>query len=340
MKKIWFGLFSMVITVQLHAQNVGIGTTTPTEILELKRASRSTLKISSENFTDTSQLVLSNKNASNTGTEFRISAIRESGLFITSFSDLPANNSDSLLVIETNGNIGIGVKNPSHKLEVRGNSLLIGNTGIDINPTAKLHVNGGIKIEGTNIFEFGSGIAGKEVNAGKVGYNAFGQNALTFVGAGTNAINRAVYFFAEGGTTFGGPVSVYGNTLVNNDLTLNGKLTTPTTGNSNMVPVCMGTVRWNNGTLTTNPIINGTGNFTLSPTTVNGMVEISINGHYYSTTDYVTVATCVRDEGFGAATGYATAQDSGNGKLQIYTYIQGQNLYSRSFHFIVYRINN
>ena len=42
------------------------------------------------------------------------------------------------------------------------------NVGIGTNtPTAKLDVNGGIKLQGLNLFEFGAGVAGKEVNAGK-----------------------------------------------------------------------------------------------------------------------------------------------------------------------------
>jgi hypothetical protein len=37
----------------------------------------------------------------------------------------------------------------------------------------------------------------KRTNAGKIGYNALGQNA-SFVGAGTKT---TIYYFAEGGTT-------------------------------------------------------------------------------------------------------------------------------------------
>jgi hypothetical protein len=86
-----------------------------------------------------------------------------------------------------------------------------GNTGIGINPaTAKLHVNGLMKIEGSNSLEFGAGIAGKEMNAGKIGYNSFGSGALEIVGAGTNATNRRVFFYSEGGTVFSGPVDVRG----------------------------------------------------------------------------------------------------------------------------------
>lgn len=97
------------------------------------------------------------------------------------------------------------------------------NVGIGIaGPTAKLHVNGSVKLEGLNLFEFGAGVGGKELNAGKIGYNAFGTNALAFVGAGTSTSNRAVYFFAEGGTTFTGPATIAGNTNIGGQLQLNG----------------------------------------------------------------------------------------------------------------------
>lgn len=95
-------------------------------------------------------------------------------------------------------------------LLLQAQNVGIGNT----NPTARLHVTGMVKIDGLNLLEFGADIAGKELNAGKIGYNAFGTNALAIVGAGTNTSNRAVYFFAEGGTTFTGPVNVQGNIRV------------------------------------------------------------------------------------------------------------------------------
>ena len=49
--------------------------------------------------------------------------------------------------------------------------------------------------------ELGNGVAGKEANAGKIGYNAFGSGALDIVGAGTSGTNRKVKIWAEGGTT-------------------------------------------------------------------------------------------------------------------------------------------
>jgi hypothetical protein len=131
------------------------------------------------------------------------------------------------------------------------------NVGIGITPTAKLHVNGTLKIEGTNNLELGGGVAGKEVNAGKIGYNTFGTGGLEIVGAGTNAANRKVYFFAESGTSFNGPIFASGSSSIS-DLSVGGRLTTVPTGANHMLPVCYGTVDGNTGTK-----LNGTGNFSV-----------------------------------------------------------------------------
>ncbi len=201
MKKIVL-LLLISFPIIVVAQNVGIGTTTPTEKLEVKNPLRSTLKVSTNSTSDTSELLLSNKTVNGFGTfytDFSIKSVREEGLFFSSLSDFPANASANSLVIRPNGNIGIGIL-----------------------PSVKLDVNGAIKLEGLNLFEFGAGIAGKELNAGKIGYNAFGTNALAIVGAGTNSTNRAVYFFAEGGTTFNGPATIFGNTNIAGQLQVNG----------------------------------------------------------------------------------------------------------------------
>lgn len=84
-----------------------------------------------------------------------------------------------------------------------------GNVGIGTGtPLARLHIAGNAKIDGNNTLEFGAGIAGKEVSAGKIGYQSFGTfTALDIVGAGTGA-NRKIKFWNEGGASFSGNVGI------------------------------------------------------------------------------------------------------------------------------------
>jgi hypothetical protein len=118
----------------VFGQNVGIGTATPQAKLEVWNALKATVKIRSNNFNDTTQLILSNRNATERGTDFNISSNRESGLRITSTSDLPANNHDSILMLTPNGNVGINRTTPTERLDVNGNINLKGN--LKLNGTA------------------------------------------------------------------------------------------------------------------------------------------------------------------------------------------------------------
>jgi len=85
-----------------------------------------------------------------------------------------------------------------------------GNVGIGLPiPLSKLHVAGNVKIDGANTIELGAGIVGKDVNAGKIAYQAFGSNnALDIIGAGTLGSNRKITFWNEGGAEFRGSVKV------------------------------------------------------------------------------------------------------------------------------------
>jgi hypothetical protein len=61
-------------------------------------------------------------------------------------------------------------------------------------------------MRGSNVVEFGLGVAGKQADAGKIGYQTFTAGALDIVGAGTTNTNRQIKFWNEGGATFAGEV--------------------------------------------------------------------------------------------------------------------------------------
>ncbi len=132
MIKLCIALISIFSCFKSMAQNVGIGTTTPSSKLEIKSAVKSVVKISSNNFLDTSQLIFSNRNNSNQGTDMHVTSNRESGLRFSSSSDLPANNKDTIMQITPTGLVGIRTATPQYPLDVKG----------DINVTGELRTNG------------------------------------------------------------------------------------------------------------------------------------------------------------------------------------------------------
>jgi hypothetical protein len=73
-----------------------------------------------------------------------------------------------------------------------------------------IRASGGIGLGPSTFLDFGFGVAGREANAGKVGYALFTANTLDIVGAGTTNANRKIKFWAEGGTTFTGAINVNG----------------------------------------------------------------------------------------------------------------------------------
>ncbi len=227
------------------------------------------------------------------------------------------------------------------------NITSIGNTGLGIIPSgAKLHINGGVKIEGLNFLEFGAGIAGKEANAGRIVYNGFGTNALAIVGAGTTNTNRRLHFFAEGGAIFEAPVqinrlsffdggAVIGNFgAVNGNFNVNGKITRGQTGSTNLVPICMGLV----GQF--GEVVSGTGNFSVFYNESTREKDITINGETYTDEGYITIVTNIRQfEGVNFAMTKAV-----NGKLRVTQSPGGSSITGPpgnttvAFHFVVYKL--
>jgi Head domain of trimeric autotransporter adhesin len=97
---------------------------------------------------------------------------------------LTVNNRKTAFVIQQDGNVGIGIRRP----------------------TSLLHVNGEVGINGSYPLELGADVVGKELNAGKIGYEAFTLGALDMVGAGTATGNRRIKLWAEGGLEVAGTI--------------------------------------------------------------------------------------------------------------------------------------
>lgn len=57
----------------------------------------------------------------------------------------------------------------------------------------------GAWVAGANVIEFGQGVAGKQNDAGKIGYQTFSADALDVVGAGATQAERKIKFWTEGG---------------------------------------------------------------------------------------------------------------------------------------------
>jgi len=74
-----------------------------------------------------------------------------------------------------------------------------------------LAIAGPAKIAGKNTLEFGAGVGGKQVDAGKIAYQVWTSDALDIVGAGgPGHTNRKIKFWAEGGATLDGALDVSG----------------------------------------------------------------------------------------------------------------------------------
>jgi len=95
---------------------------------------------------------------------------------------------DFLKPILANGTVGTS-----------GQVLTSGGSGGTVSWTTVSGGGGGSSLSGSNTFEWGTGVSGKESNAGKIGYSTFsgaGYNyALDIVGAGTSSSNRNVRIY-------------------------------------------------------------------------------------------------------------------------------------------------
>ncbi len=170
----------ILVTTICHAQNVGVGTITPSYKLHVDNGSLDTTymgittRTTGTNLGDGLLLGVAGKSA--------IIANLENGNLRLGTNNL------SRIIIDSTGNVGLGT----------------------FTPVTKLDVNGGLRVAGFNSIELGGGVAGKEINAGKIGYRTFTTDALDIVGAGASTTDRKVKLYAEGGTTLTGPLNIAG----------------------------------------------------------------------------------------------------------------------------------
>jgi len=160
--------------------------------------------VASTTYTGGNMSLSGNLNVAGTLTVVNITATNlvdtnvSAGVVLSSTAFSATGNSNTLgNLFTTSGNIGIGMTSPSVRLDVNGT----------------IRASAGILIPDSNIIEFGHGVSGKEVNAGKIGYNVF-TDGLNIVGSGTDT-NRLVYIYEhlEVGTSIT-TGTIHANTLI------------------------------------------------------------------------------------------------------------------------------
>jgi hypothetical protein len=238
MKKISTLVSILFFATSVFAQNVGVGTTSPSSNFEVKKAIKSTIKVSTTDYVDTSQLIFSNKSGI-IGTDMLISSNRESGLRFSSKSDIGSQTKDTIMQITPQGNVGIRTATPAYPLDVKG----------DINTTGLMHLNGDAGLAGQVLtsngissaptwektafsnntrFSFGFNSFGPNRSSDSVRYNATRYNtnsADVFINASQSRITIAktgLYHFEIGYyVEVAGFTPAYDNIFIIWDLVMN-----------------------------------------------------------------------------------------------------------------------
>lgn len=146
-----------------------------------------------------------------------------------------ANSAAAQIVTVASTSVGINTATPGSALDVNGTVTA---SGLTVNGPATLNssvtLSNGAAINGQNVLEFGKGIAGKDVNAGKIGYRTF-DLGLNITGAGATG-HRVVSILAEDGTvTYGGVGVNRGNVGAGYMLDVNGAARVSSLTSSNTV---------------------------------------------------------------------------------------------------------
>jgi hypothetical protein len=305
-----FLVLTLITTSTLPAQNVGIGISTPTNKLHVAANSPAPLKV--ENLSGSASEIQFTVSG---GTRGFVGAYN--GIFeMVTVGSTPITFGTDLLprmAIGANGNVGIGNNiSPAERLVIQEGNLQLLNSGKGIILNAAEQP---IITRAYDAFTSGS----------KQGVGRWGlfmeANRLTL--GMPNAAGKSFEIAAYNAN------STRSTLLTVNEI---GQMSRPATGTADLLPVAMGFVS-ENGT-----IISGTGNFSIAPEETNGLKEISIAGHNYTSASYITVISCVSDAGMGPSASYGVSQQAANGKLRVWTFMSNGNANRCTFQFVVYKL--
>ena len=134
-----------------------------------------------------------------------------------------ANVETERMTFKSGGNVGIGVSDPTQKLDVAGT----------------IKTTGDILLTGASVLNFGSDLT-KEANAGKIGYGTFTANTLDILGATVGAaLPRSIKLWDNVITN--GTLTVAGATTLSSTLGVTGQTTINVGANSSTLPTTRGT---------------------------------------------------------------------------------------------------
>lgn len=342
--------------------NVGIGTNSPNAQLEVRSNGSlvsNTLYLSNTSDGDGygTKIAFRSQFISTLWTQAEIRGITANGssqgnLVFNVMNNRSGSNLIEAMRINGDGNVGIGLPNPSFPLHVRtttndrgayfetsgtnSTSSKIGVTGISTNGTgAGINKGGAFNAVGGTSDNYG--IDAQAVNGGA---SQRGVNAIASGGTGTN---YGIYSSASGGATNWAGYFTSGNVYMQNNvgigtvpsakLDVNGTVNvsgevnnTAKTGAANLVPIAYGSIT-NTGT-----ILNvGTGNFTVTWDAANSRYLITIIGESYHFSNYITTVTPI------SSANLSTATDSVGGDLVVTIYNSTNTKVQNSFQFVVFK---
>jgi hypothetical protein len=211
---------------------IGIGTATPAATLDVVGGLLHVAGTTAPMVTSQGAYIGWNALSGGTGeTDFINNQGQGAGGFAFMNTPLSGAPRNTLMFMSGTGDVGIGTVSPKDKLDVSGSARM---TSLNVSGSARmtsLNVDGsagmttlnvtgsaritGLKVPGmgiteSNVLEFGAGVTGKQLDAGKIGYQTFTTGALDIVGAGDAGTNRKIKFWAEGGATLAGSLNASG----------------------------------------------------------------------------------------------------------------------------------